>query len=54
VALVLTVTFDLLLIPRWGVLGAAIASSIAYSVIFFLSIGFYRAVSRRAERQSRS
>lgn len=46
-ALVLTVVLDLVLIPRYGVLGAAIASSIAYSAIFFTAIGFYLAVSRR-------
>ena len=31
IALALTVGFDLLLIPRWGMLGAAVASTIAYS-----------------------
>jgi O-antigen/teichoic acid export membrane protein len=47
-ALVVTIALDLLLIPRYGVLGASIASSIAYTVIFFTAIGFYRLVSRRA------
>jgi O-antigen/teichoic acid export membrane protein len=46
-ALILTVILDLILIPRYGVLGAALASSISYAVIFFLAIGFYLAVSRR-------
>lgn len=45
-ALVLTVIFDLLLIPRWGVLGASLASTIAYSAIFFTAVIFYRSVSR--------
>lgn len=45
--LVLTVILDLALIPRYGVLGAAIASSVAYSAIFFLAIFFYFRVSRR-------
>jgi O-antigen/teichoic acid export membrane protein len=46
-ALVLTVVLDLVFIPRYGVLGAALASSIAYIVIFFVAIVFYSAVSRR-------
>jgi len=44
-ALVLTVILDLLLIPRYGISGAALASSVAYSVILFVAIGFYIAVS---------
>jgi len=47
-ALVLTIVLDLLLIPRYGVQGAALASTIAYSAIFFTAIFFYRSVSRRA------
>lgn len=46
-ALVLTVVLDLSLIPQYGVLGAAIASSIAYGAVFLLSIGMYLFVSRR-------
>ena len=48
-ALILTIVLDLALIPRYGVLGAAIASSLAYTVIFFTAIGFYLSVSRRAQ-----
>ena len=48
VSLVLTVILDLLLIPRLGVLGASIASTISYTAIFFLALGFYRTVVRRA------
>jgi O-antigen/teichoic acid export membrane protein len=47
VALILTVLFDLILIPRFGIIGAALASSIAYGTIFFVAIGFYIIVSRR-------
>jgi O-antigen/teichoic acid export membrane protein len=47
VSLVLTVGLDLLLIPRLGVLGAAIASSIAYVAIFILALVFYRSVVNR-------
>jgi O-antigen/teichoic acid export membrane protein len=47
VALILTVLFDLILIPRFGIIGAALASSIAYGTIFFVAIGFYIVVSRR-------
>ncbi len=46
-SLVLTVGLDLLLIPRLGVLGAAIASSIAYVAIFILALVFYRSVVNR-------
>jgi O-antigen/teichoic acid export membrane protein len=49
VSLVLTIGLDLLLIPRLGVLGAAVASSVAYVVIFLLAIHFYRVVSRRTQ-----
>ncbi len=51
-ALVLTVGLDLVLIPRHGVLGAALASSIAYTAIFFTAISFYLNVSRRAKERS--
>lgn len=47
VALILTVILDLILIPRFGILGAALASSICYTVIFFASVGFYLIASRR-------
>jgi Na+-driven multidrug efflux pump len=47
VSLVLTIGLDLLLIPRLGVLGAAIASSFAYVAIFILALVFYRAVVNR-------
>jgi O-antigen/teichoic acid export membrane protein len=48
-ALVLTVVLDLVLIPRYSVLGAALASSIAYSGIFIAAVAFYLAVSRRSK-----
>lgn len=45
VALVLTVILDLILIPRYGISGAALASSISYSFILFVAVGFYVAIS---------
>jgi len=51
-ALVVTVVLDLVLIPRYGVLGAALASSIAYTAIFFTAIGFYVNVSRKKHGRS--
>jgi O-antigen/teichoic acid export membrane protein len=51
-ALVLTVVLDFILIPRYGVLGAALASSIAYAMIFCVAIGFYLAVSQKKEKSS--
>ncbi len=47
VACILTVILDLILIPRFGILGAAWASSIAYSTIFFMAVGFHLAVRRK-------
>jgi len=47
VSLVLTIGLDLLLIPTLGVLGAAIASSVAYVAIFILALLFYRSVVNR-------
>ncbi len=47
-ALALTVVFDLLLIPRMGVTGAALASTLAYTATFLAALAFYRSVSRRA------
>jgi len=52
VALVLTVVLDLVLIPRYGVRGAALASTLAYTAMFFAAIGFYLTVSRRASGAS--
>jgi O-antigen/teichoic acid export membrane protein len=46
--LVLTVIFDLVLIPRYGVLGASWASTISYGANFFMAIYFYRLVSRKS------
>jgi Na+-driven multidrug efflux pump len=51
-ALVLTIVFDLILIPRYAVLGAALASTIAYTAIFFTAIGFYLTVSRGTKERS--
>lgn len=47
-ALILTVALDLLLIPRLGLSGAALASTAAYTVTFFIALLFYRSVSRGA------
>lgn len=47
VALVLTVVLDLLLIPRYGIVGAALASSIVYGATFLMAMSFYAAVSRK-------
>jgi len=44
--LIVTVVLDLILIPRYGVTGAALASSIAYMIAFILSLAFYITVTR--------
>jgi O-antigen/teichoic acid export membrane protein len=47
VAFVLTILFDLIFIPRFGIIGASLASTISYSAIFFMAIGFYFNIRRR-------
>lgn len=44
--LIFTLALDLLLIPRYGVMGAAVASSLAYGVVFGSAVFFYLTVSR--------
>lgn len=51
-SLVLTVILDFVLIPRYQILGASLASSVAYTTTFVTAIGFYFWVSRRASRTS--
>ena len=45
ISLVVTVICDLLLIPRWGIVGAAIASSLSYCSAALLVLFFYTKVS---------
>ena len=47
-SLILTLLFDLLLIPRYGMLGAAIASSLSYTMVFFLALFFYATANRQS------
>jgi O-antigen/teichoic acid export membrane protein len=49
-ALILTIVFDLILIPRHGIMGAAVASSIAYSTSFFTALFFYLYLRRRSRQ----
>lgn len=46
VALVITLAGDLVLIPRYGITGAAVASSLAYATICVLAIAFHRMTIR--------
>jgi len=48
ISLIVTVALDLLLIPRLGILGASLASTASYSILFAIAIAFYLSVSRRA------
>jgi len=41
VAVLLTVVLDIFLIPRWGIIGAAIASSIAYMTTWVITLRLY-------------
>ncbi|MGC9023239.1 MAG: polysaccharide biosynthesis C-terminal domain-containing protein [Chloroflexia bacterium] len=47
IGFLLTVALDLLLIPRYGVSGASVASSLAYGAIFASSLFFYHRVSQQ-------
>jgi O-antigen/teichoic acid export membrane protein len=49
VASLFTVILDLMLIPSYGVLGAAVASTMSYSVTFVIALCFYRVVNRRCK-----
>jgi O-antigen/teichoic acid export membrane protein len=51
-SLLITIALDLLLIPRYHVLGASLASSAAYTATFLTAVAFYLAVSRRTSRAS--
>ena len=42
VAAAATVVLDILLIPRFGINGAAVASSCAYTVALLMSLSVYR------------
>lgn len=48
VALAATVGGDLLLIPRYGIVGAAAASSVAYALAAFVDARRYRLVMHRS------
>ncbi len=47
-SLLVTIAMDVLLIPRYGVAGAALAASIAYGVVFVTAVGFYLSVRAKA------
>jgi O-antigen/teichoic acid export membrane protein len=47
IGLVVTVIGDVLLIPRYGAVGAGVASSLAYAMVFLIHLTLYRLVSRR-------
>lgn len=47
-ALVLTIALDFWFIPRYGIMGASVASSVAYGAVAALSLCFYGKISRKA------
>ena len=47
VGLGVTIVLDIILIPKWGILGAALASSIAYTTVFFVAVIFYLVIRRQ-------
>lgn len=46
----ITVTLDLILIPRAGIVGAALASSISYMAFTFITLGFYMNITKSSLR----
>lgn len=48
VSLIATVVLDVVLIPRYGIVGAAQASTVSYSLGFLLALVFYRRVSHKS------
>jgi O-antigen/teichoic acid export membrane protein len=52
VTLILTVLLDILLIPRYGVSGAAFATTLTYAMIAFAGGGVYVYVSAKAARET--
>jgi O-antigen/teichoic acid export membrane protein len=46
--LMVTVLLDWVLIPRFGIIGAALASTIAYITMFVMTIGFHWKVKKAA------
>jgi len=54
VGLGVTIVLDIALIPIWGISGAAVASSVAYSAVFFTAAGFYVLVRRKTVREAES
>ncbi len=52
IALAVTLVLDLLLIPRLGILGAAIGSSVAYAVILGVALLFHRRIGRVASAEA--
>jgi O-antigen/teichoic acid export membrane protein len=49
ISLIATVALDFVLVPTRGIVGAALASTLAYSLTFAVSVVFYVLVSRRVE-----
>jgi stage V sporulation protein B len=50
-AVVVTIVLDFILIPLWGVPGAAVASTVAYWVGFLMALHYYRRVTGFSLRQ---
>ncbi|MGH9554408.1 MAG: oligosaccharide flippase family protein [Terriglobales bacterium] len=51
VGVVLTVVLNLVLVPRWGIAGAAIASSVAYTAAFLTALRLYGRVTKTTAAQ---
>jgi O-antigen/teichoic acid export membrane protein len=45
VSVVLNIILNIIFIPKWGINGAALASTISYTIMFFITIVFYVKIS---------
>lgn len=50
-ALVISISLDIVLIPRWGIVGAALTSSISYSIATMLMVWFFLSDSKRGVKE---
>jgi len=46
IAFVVTIILDILLIPRWGIIGASLATSFSYIISMLATVIFFNRVSK--------
>lgn len=45
ISVVINIILNIIFIPKWGISGAAIATTISYTIMFFITLAFYARVS---------